>query len=82
MLEEKHPQGDGVVLWKQGKREDHLDVIQFVTNPQQGGWIRNAAKGLEAIGDALGGLTGTGTGTGGGASTGTSTGTSTGGPRR
>ena len=78
MLEESIRKVTVSVLWKQGKREEHLDVIQFVTNPQQGGLDPNAAKGLEAIGDALGGLTGSGSGTGGGASTGTRTG----GPRR
>jgi len=45
------------VHWTQGKRPKELEVIQYVTNPQQGGLDPNAAQGLDALGDALGGAT-------------------------
>ncbi len=37
------------VKWVEGTTPRHLDVVQFVTSPQQGGFDPNAAEGLEAL---------------------------------
>lgn len=41
------------VNWKEGAARRHLDVTQYVTNPQQGGLDPNAAQGLQQLGEAL-----------------------------
>jgi general secretion pathway protein I len=41
------------VTWKEGALDRTLDVVQFVTDPQQGGLDPNAAKSLSAAMDAL-----------------------------
>lgn len=66
------------VSWKEGTNERDLDVIQYVTNPQQGGLDPNAAQGLDALGEALGG---SGTVNAPTTNTPTTTGTRTGGGR-
>ena len=61
------------VEWKGGGKGKSLDVVEYVTNPMQGGLDPNAANGLDGAMNALSGLlggptsgsgTGTGTGTG------------------
>ncbi|MCA9598572.1 MAG: prepilin-type N-terminal cleavage/methylation domain-containing protein [Myxococcales bacterium] len=37
------------VLWKEGSKERSFDLVQYVTNPQQGGLDPNAAKGLDQL---------------------------------
>ncbi|MBX3126658.1 MAG: prepilin-type N-terminal cleavage/methylation domain-containing protein [Polyangiaceae bacterium] len=37
------------VVWKEGSREQTLDVTQYVTNPQQGGLSSAAAQGLDKL---------------------------------
>lgn len=52
------------VQWKEGSIERDLEIIQFVTNPQQGGLDPEAAEGLaeavESQGNSLGNLLGGG----------------------
>jgi general secretion pathway protein I len=37
------------VKWKEGSKERNFDLVQYVTNPQQGGLDPNAAKGLDQL---------------------------------
>ena len=46
------------VEWQQGSKTQNLEVVQFVTNPMQGGIDPNAAQGMDAAFGALGGLLG------------------------
>jgi general secretion pathway protein I len=49
------------VAWQEGSQDRTLDVVQFVTDPQQGGLDPNAAKLLQAGIDTLQQATGAGT---------------------
>lgn len=54
------------VRWKEGRREQELVAVQYVTNPLEGGLNPNAADAMNALlgdGSILSGSQGTGTGT-------------------
>ncbi len=54
------------VTWKEGRKSRDLEIVQFVTNPQQGGIDPNAMQGMDSImgmlGPMLGGMSGAATG--------------------
>jgi hypothetical protein len=43
------------VVWREGKKERRFEVIQYVTNPLEGGLNPNADEGLEELAEQLGG---------------------------
>ncbi len=43
------------VVWQEGKKERRFEVIQYVTNPLEGGLNPNADEGLEELAEKLGG---------------------------
>jgi general secretion pathway protein I len=57
------------VEWQQGAKTRDLEIVQFVTNPMQGGLDPNAAAGLEAAFTGLAGLVGAAAGQAPGAQT-------------
>jgi general secretion pathway protein I len=64
------------VEWQNGGKGKSIEVVEFVTNPMQGGLDPNAAAGLESAFSSLAGLLG---GAAPGAGTGTGTAPSLGG---
>jgi len=53
MLEESIRKVTVTVQWREGVAARELGLVQYVTNPMQGGLGPNAAKGLDALEGAL-----------------------------
>lgn len=49
------------VRWQEGRREQELSAVQYVTNPLEGGLNPNAADAMSNLLDAAGGIPGAGT---------------------
>lgn len=55
MLESSIRKVKVAVVWREGSKERRFEVIQYVTNPLEGGLNPNADEGLEELAEQLGG---------------------------